>query len=603
MVKHIFFLIFLFFVWIPTLFAAHGLSLDGTLKYPADFERFDYTSPKAAIGGELILDGIGGFDKMNPFTLKGTAPEYLDTLVFETLTTRSLDEPFAQYGLLAQNMEVAPDGLSVVYTLNPAAKFADGSPVTAHDVAFSFTTLMSDKAQPNFRSYWQDIARAEVISDQVVRFHFRQKNRELPLITGEMPILSRAFFAKQAFDQADLTPPLGSGPYQIKSFQPGKIITYERRADYWGWKLPVRRGQFNFQQITIKYFRDPQVALEGFKAGEFIFNFENNSKQWARDYQGEKFDQGLIVKETLPHKNSAGMQGFVMNLRRPFFKDIRVRKAFNLAFDFEWSNLNLFYGQYTRSESYFTNSELAAQGTPSPEELALLEPFRNQLDPVVFQDVLRPPSTLPPHSLRDNLRQAMALLKEAGWKMGPNGILLNAEGKPFEVDALLGMQAFERVLGPYAENLRKLGIRLNYRTVDLSLYQRRLENFDFDLIVGTYGQSLSPGNEQRGFWHSSQAQVPGSRNLIGIENPVVDALVDHIIYAKDRPALITACRALDRVLRSGWYMVPHFHIPFHRVAYWNRFAKPEKLPLYYTPHDWLFTWWFKKDPTATGKKP
>ncbi|MBF0175281.1 MAG: ABC transporter substrate-binding protein [Magnetococcales bacterium] len=590
-----------YLVWVTPLFAAHGLSLDGQLKYPPGFERFAYTSPKGVVGGELALHGIGGFDKMNPYTLKGDAPDLLGTLVFETLTIRSLDEPFSQYGLLAKDMEVAPDGLSVVYTLDPAARFANGTPVTANDVLFSFNALMSEKAHPLYRSYWQDIERVEIASEQVVRFHFRRKNRELPLIAGEIPVLSQAAFAGRNFDQADLTPPLGSGPYRVKSFETGKNITYERRADYWGWHLPVRRSQFNFQLVAIKYFRDPQVALEGFKAGVFDFMAENNSKQWARDHQGEKFDQGRIVKETLPHKNSAGMQGFVMNLRRPFFKDIRVRKAFNLAFDFEWSNLNLFYGQYTRSESYFTNSDMAAKDSPSPEELVLLEPLRAQLDPAVFQDAPSPPSTTPPHSLRDNLRQAATLLREAGWRMGPDGTLVNAEGKPFVVDALLGMQAFERVMAPYAENLRKLGIRINYRTVDLSLYQHRLESFDFDMIVGTFGQSLSPGNEQRDYWHSSQAQVPGSRNLIGIEDPAVDALIDHIIYVKNRPALITACRALDRVLRSGWYLVPHFHIPLHRISYWNQFDKPATLPLYYTPHDWLFTWW-RKD-ASEGNKP
>ncbi|MBF0153894.1 MAG: ABC transporter substrate-binding protein [Magnetococcales bacterium] len=601
MLTRTFFMLPLFFLWMAQAFAAHGLSLDGQLKYPAGFERFAYTSPQAAVGGELVLDGIGTFDKMNPFTLKGIEPSHLGELVFETLTIRSLDEPFSQYGLLARDMEVAPDGLSVVYTLDPAARFADGTPVTANDVLFSFTVLMSDKAHPQYRSYWQDIERVEVVSERVVRFHFKRNNRELPMIAGELPVLSRAFFAGRAFDEADLVLPLGSGPYRVQSFASGKNITYERRADYWGWHLPVRRGHFNFQRVTIKYFRDPQVALEGFKAGEFHFIAENNSKQWARDYQGEKFAQGLIVKETLPHKTSAGMQGFVMNLRRPFFKDIRVRKAFNLAFDFEWSNLNLFYGQYTRSESYFTNSEMAAQGVPSSEEMALLEPFRSQLDPGVFQEPVLPPSTLPPRSLRDNLHQAMALLREAGWKMGAEGILLNAEGKPFEVDALLGQQAFERVMGPYAENLRKLGIRLNYRTVDPSLYQRRLEQFDYDMIIGTFAQSLSPGNEQRSYWHSSQAHTPGSRNLIGIENPVVNALVERIIYVKDRPALVTACRALDRVLRSGWYLVPNYHIPLHRVSYWNKFDKPASLPLYYSPTEALFTWWFKRDPTE--KKP
>ncbi|MBF0623482.1 MAG: ABC transporter substrate-binding protein [Magnetococcales bacterium] len=573
--------------------ADHGLSLDGHLKYPSGFERFAFTSPQAKVGGGITLHAIGAFDKMNPFTLKGSAPDLVGRLVFESLTVQSQDEPFSQYGLLARDIAVAADGLGITYELHPQARFADGSPVTAADVAFSFATLKSDQAHPFYRSYWQDVARAEILDPHRIRFHFARKNRELPMITGELPVFSKAFHGQHDFAKGDLTPPLGSGPYRVGRVQAGQTITFERNPDYWGRDLPVRRGLHNFNQVTVKYFKDPVVALEGFKAGEFDFIHVNNSKQWARDYQGDKFDRGLIVKTTLPHRNGAGMQGFVLNLRRPLFQDIRVRRALGLAFDFEWSNSNLFHGQYTRSESYFSNSELAATGAPTPEELALLEPFRDRLDPAVFGPAPRPPSTAAPGSLRDNLRQAVALLKEAGWRMGPNGLLVDPKGHPLRIDALLVSPDFERVLGPYAANLKKIGVGLEYRTVDPALYQRRIDAFDFDLIVHSYGQSQSPGNEQRDSWHSVSADIPGSRNLMGLKDPVVDALVDRLIYVSDRPALLTACRALDRVLRAGHYLVPHFHIPYHRVAYWNRFEHPVTPPLYYSPEDWLFAWWVK----------
>ncbi|MBF0402028.1 MAG: ABC transporter substrate-binding protein [Magnetococcales bacterium] len=582
--------------------AAHGISLDGQLKYPAHFTRFDYTSADAVVGGTLTLHALGGFDKMNPYTLKGTAPDMLN-LLFETITLPSMDEPFAHYGLVAQDIQVAADGLSVTYQLHPQARFSDGSPVTADDLAFSFNMLKSDQAHPLYQSYWQDVRTAVVLDPHRIRFEFAQKNRELPLITGELPVLSRAFFAKQPFDKADLTVPIGSGPYVVESFDPGKTITYRRNPNYWGWNLPVRRGMFNFDRIVIKYFKDPVVALEGFKAGEFDFIFENNSKQWARDYVGEKFDQGRIRKEPLPHKQGAGMQGWIFNLRRPIFQDKRVRQALTLALDFEWSNENLFHNQYRRSDSYFSNSELAARGSPTPEELALLEPFRAQLDPAVFQTVEPPPSTAPPGSLRTNLRQAAALLKEAGWQVGADGLLVNASGQPFKIEMLLASSAFERVMAPYTANLKKLGVELSYRTVDLSLFQRRMDNFDYDMIVNTFPQSQSPGNEQRDMWHSSSANVHGSRNAIGLQNPVVDALVDKIIYAENRRQLITACRALDRVLLAGHYLVPNWYLDYHRVAYWSQLKHPEQLPLYYLPDSWLMAWWIQEPAATQAAKP
>ncbi|WP_130471064.1 extracellular solute-binding protein [Candidatus Magnetaquicoccus inordinatus] len=570
--------------------AAHGISLDGQLKYAADFQRFAYTSEKAVPGGTLTLHALGTFDKMNPYTLKGTHPDLLAGLLFETLTVHSLDEPFAQYGLLAKDIQVAGDGLSVLFELHAHARFSDGTPVTAEDVAYSFTVLNSDKAHPLYQSYWQDVQKVVVLDKHKVRFEFKQKNRELPMITGEMPVLNRAFYSKHPFEKGDLTVPVGSGPYVVESFDPGKTITYRRNPDYWGKDLPVRRGQYNYERVVVKYFKDPVVALEGFKAGEFDFIFENNSKQWARDYVGEKFEQGRIRKEELPHKQGAGMQGWLFNMRRPLFQDKRVRQALTLALDFEWSNENLFHNQYRRSDSYFSNSEMAARGLPSPAELALLEPLRAQLDPEVFAEVQAPPSTAAPGSVRANLRRAAELLKEAGWQLASDGLLAKG-GQPFKVEILLASPAFERVMAPYAANLKKLGVELSYRTVDLSLYQRRLDSFDFDMVVHTFAQSQSPGNEQRDMWHSASADIQGSRNLIGLKNPAIDALVEKIIYAESRQALVTACRALDRVLLAGHYLVPNWYLNYYRVAYWHHLQRPEQLPLYYQPESWLFTWW------------
>lgn len=574
--------------------SAHGISLDDHLKYPENFKAFAYTSPHAVVGGTLTLHDQGTFDKMNPYTLKGEAPAHMNELMFETLTVHSLDEPASQYGLLAQNIQVAKDGLSVTYTLNPKARFADGSPVTPQDVVYSFETLKSDQAHPFFQTYWRDIFSAEVVGKRKVRFNFARKNRELSLITGDLPVFSRKWFASHPFDKGGLEVPLTSGPYLVDSFDPGKVITYRRNPNYWGWKLPVRKGMFNFERVVVKYFKDPVVAREAFMAGEFDFIVVINSKEWARDYAGPRFrPQGPLVKEALPHKNGAGMQALVFNVRRPKFQDKRVRQALNLAFDFEWSNRNLFYQQYTRSESFFSNSELAASGLPTEAELALLEPLREKLDPVVFGEFAKPPTTAPPHTLRGNLVRAKKLLDEAGYRVNPaTNLLEDPRGEPLRIEMILVSPAFERVIAAYAHNLKKLGITIDYRTVDKSLYQRRVDQFDYDMIVHVFGQSQNPGNEQRNFWHSASADINGSANLIGLKDPAVDSLVNHIIYAEDRDELVTACRALDRVLMAGYYVVPNWHIPYHRVAYKRVFERPPAMPTYYAPTDWLWSWWF-----------
>ncbi len=586
-------LIYLILLLPQTAFAAHGVSLDGSLKYPADFTHFDYTSLKAKEGGRLVLHSLGSFDKMNPFTLKGTAPDGLNSLVFEPLAVSSLDEPFAKYGLIAQDIKTAADGLSVTFTLNPLARFSNGSPLTAADVKFSLDTLKGTAAHPFYQSYFRDITEARILGPHKIKFIFKKANRELHLIACELPILSRAFYKRHPFNEAGLVPPVGSGPYIIKSFEAGKYITYEKNPNYWARDLPVRRGMFNFQTITYKYFKDQQVSMEAFKAGDFDFMTINIAKQWQRDLKGPRFTSGRIIKRYLPHKNDAGMQGFVMNIRRPLFADRRVRQALGLAFDFEWTNKSLFFGQYTRCNSYFSNSELAATGLPKGQELALLKPFKKQLPPTVFTTPLTTVTTTPPHSLRGNLRQAQRLLKEAGWQVVNNQLVNRRTGQKFIFEILLASPAFERVIAPYVLNLKRLGITADYRTIDPALYTRRLEKFNFDMVVNVFGQSQSPGNEQRDYWSSATADREGSRNLIGIKSKIVDALVNDIIYSDNRKALKAACHALDRVLWYGYYVVPNWYLARHRVAYWNKFGQPKTLPLYYQPVQALMTWWVK----------
>ncbi|NOX25214.1 MAG: ABC transporter substrate-binding protein [Deltaproteobacteria bacterium] len=585
----------------PPLYAAHGVSLDGTLKYPAGFSHFDYTSLRAKQGGHLVLHALGEFDKMNPFTLRGVAPDGLSALVFEPLAVSSLDEPFAKYGLIAQDISPAADGMSVTFTLNPAARFSDGTKVRPEDVKFSLETLKGKDAHPFYQSYFHDITKALILGPHKIRFYFNKPNRELHLIACELPVLSEKFYQSHPFAKAGLVPPIGSGPYIVKKFAIGKSITYEKNPNYWAKDLPVRRGMYNFSTITYKYFRDQLVSMEAFKAGEFDFMPINIAKQWARDLNGPKFKSGKIIKKFLPHKNDAGMQGFVMNLRRPLFQDIRVRQAMGLAFDFAWTNRALFFGQYTRSASYFSNSDLAATGLPKGRELALLEPFRAQLPLAVFNKPPTPVSTKPPGSLRKNLRKAAKLLAAAGWQVRHGQLVNGKTGAPFRFEILLASPSFTRVMAAYAQNLKRLGIAASYRTIDPALYTRRIDNFNFDMVVNVFGQSQSPGNEQRDYWSSQAAGRKGSRNLIGLKSKIIDTLVDKIIYAKTREDLRAACHALDRVLWYGYYVVPNWYLARHRVAYWNKFGRPATLPTYYQPFQALMTWWIRSQKTERRK--
>lgn len=575
-------------------FAAHGVSIDGTLKYPAGFSRFDYVDPAARPGGNLTLHDLGSFDKMNPFTLKGNAPAGLTRYVFETLAVPSLDESFAEYGLIAEHIALAPDRKSVTFTLNPKARFSDGTPVTAEDVKFSLETLKSEQAHPFYQIYFRDIDGADVLGERQVRFRFARQNRELHMIATQLPVLSRKFYVQHPFSPEGgggaMTVPVGSGPYTVAAVVPGKSITYQKNPSYWAADHPTRRHQFNFETISFKYFKDPVVSLEAFKAGEFDFMMAHIAKQWQRDLNGRRFDSGELIKQAFPHHNNAGMQAFVFNTRRPLFTDPLVRRALGLAFDFEWINRTLFFSQYTRSDSFFANSKYAARGLPDTAELLLLEPLRDQVPAEVFSEPLVPPVTEPPNSLRANMLEAKTLLEQAGWTV-QKGVLTNASGASFKFDILLVDASFQRVIAPYAANLRKLGIAVDYRTIDPALYADRIRDFDFDMVVSSFGQSQSPGNEQRDYWTSQAAPRKGSRNLAGISSPAVDALVDAVIYADTQEELITACRALDRVLWYGYYLVPNWYLANHRLAYTSRLRYPRTLPLYYSYEQWLDAWW------------
>ncbi len=576
-------------------FAVSAMGMGYDPKYPPDFDHFDYVNPQAIKGGELVLSGLGSFDSLNPYLLKGIPADGLGELIFESLLEKSLDEPFTMYGLLADDFTLADDGLSVTFHINPKARFSSGKPVTAADVKYSFDTLMSKAAHPQFRVYYADVESAEVLDRLTVRFNFRQRNRELHMIVGEIPIFSPDWAGDKAFDKLDDVKPIASGPYIVDNYDRGKFIRYIRNPDYWAKDLPVRRGMYNFDRITYKYYKDSTIALEAFKAGEFDFFFENYSKRWARSHVGLRYDSGEIIKTELPHQNNAGMQGFAINLRREKFQDVRVRKALDLAYDFEWANDHLFYNQYVRCDSYFSNSELASSGLPQGKELELLNQFREQLLPELFTTVWKPPTTVPPDSLRANLRKARDLLAQAGWRVR-DGVLKNDEGDVFTIDVLLVQKGFDRIFAPYAHNLEKLGIDMNYRTVDDSLYKRRIDNFDFDMVVVSFPESVSPGNELKNMFSSEAASMKGSRNLPGISSPVVDALIDRVIESENRAQLVTATHALDRVLLFGEYLVPNWYIDKHRIAYSKKLKHPETLPLYYDPVTWLLkAWWLEPE--------
>ncbi|QLI80458.1 ABC transporter substrate-binding protein [Chitinibacter fontanus] len=576
--------------------AAHAISLGDTVKYPQGFTAFAYVNPQAKKAGELILpnpDRRSSFDSFNPFIIKGQPAAGLGALMFESLGTMSLDETATMYGLLASDIALAADGKAVTFKLNPKARFNNGDPVTAQDVKHSFDTLNSKLAAPQYASQLSDVAGIEILDAGTVRYRFKSANRELPQIVGTLPVFSHKWGAGKALDQIALEAPITSGPYRIASYQFGRSISYQRRLDYWGSTIPTRRGQYNFDRVTYRYYQDETARLEAFKAGEFDFITEYSARNWARQYQGPKFRAGEIIKRELRHHNSSGMQGYVLNIRKPQFADLRVRQALGLALDFEWLNRQLFYSQYTRLNSFYANGELAASGKPSEAELALLKPLAKFLPPEVFGQLPAQPNTNPPNSLRNNLRQARELLKQAGWEYR-DGALRNAKGEAFTFEILDDGGSMARVFPPLARNLAKLGITATMRNIDFALYQRRLDSFDFDVTVLRFPDVQSPGQELLDYYGSKAADVKGSSNVIGIKNPAIDALIGHVLAAPNRAAQITAVHALDRALLTGHYIIPHWYSATHRVAWRDRFAMPKVMPLYYQAGDWMLaTWWVR----------
>lgn len=592
-----------FAVWAPAGLAqddaphVHAIAMHGDVKYPPDFTHFDYVNPDAPKGGEIVLSAIGTFDSLNPFIIKGT-PAIGSGLIYETLLTNSLDEPFTEYGLLAESVQVPEDRSWVAFKLREEARWHDGKPVTVDDVIFSFEALTT-KGNPGFRAYYADVVKAEAAGPRTVRFTFKEGivNRELPLIMGQLTILPKHDFETKAFDETTLEPPIGSGPYRIETLEAGKFIQFRRVQDYWGKDLPVNRGHYNVDAIRYDYYRDATVQVEAFVSHEFDFRAENNSKVWATAYEGPMVQSGVLVKELIPHQIGTGMQGFVFNTRKEKFADPRLRRALAYAFDFEWTNANLFYGQYTRTKSYFSNSELASEGLPEGQELEILEAFRGRVPDEVFTTVFEPPTTNAERTLRTNLKTAQDMLSSAGYQTVDGALIDSSTGKPMTIEFLLVAPAFERIVGPVVQNLKKLGVTADIRIVDSAQYQKRVEDFDFDMVVSGWGQSQSPGNEQRNYWSSATADVVGSRNLAGIKDPAIDELIEQLISAPDRATLVAATRALDRVLLWGHYVIPNWHISGFRLLHWDKFARPEVLPKY--GMGFPDTWWIDQAKAET----
>jgi microcin C transport system substrate-binding protein len=586
----------------------HALSLFGDIKYPADFKRFDYVNPDAPKGGVARMISIGTFDNFNIAVsgVKGTiAPAA--ALIYETLMTKSQDEVVTEYGLLAEAASHPDDFGWVIYRLRKEARWHDGKPVTPDDVMFSMEVLK--KYSPMYASYYRHVVKTEKTGERDIKFTFDATgNRELPTIVGELPVLPKHYWEgtdsqgrKRDISATTLEKPLGSGPYRIKDFTAGRSIALERVKDYWGEKLPSRIGQNNFDEMRFEFFRDNVVALEAFKADQADWIAENSAKQWATAYDFPAVAEKRVVKEEFPISDSGRMQGFVLNLRRDQFKDARLRRAFNYAFDFEEMNKQLFYGQYKRINSYFEGTELASSGLPEGTELEILETVRDKVPADVFSKPYVNPVGGNPEAVRANLRESARLLKEAGFEVRDQK-LVDAAGKPVTVEILVQDPSSERIALFYKPSLERIGVTTSIRIVDDAQYQNRLRNFDFDVITDLWGQSLSPGNEQREFWGSQTADQPGSKNTIGIKNPAIDALIEKVIFAKDRPTLVAATKALDRVLLWNFYVVPQFTYGFSRYARWDRFSHAEPMAKY-GRSGLPSLWWFDADKAARiGKR-
>jgi microcin C transport system substrate-binding protein len=590
-----------FGLWLVTTLAAanqgagkvrHGLSSFGELKYAPDFKHFDYVNPAAPKGGRLLTVGTGAlttFDSFHPFILKGDAAQGVSELTFDSLVTRAADEPDSAYGLAAESVEIAADGNSVTFKIRAEARFSDATAITADDCVFTFTAI-KDKGHPNMAQMLRDIAKAEAIDARTVRYTFAgSQTRSLPGLVGSLPILQKAQFATRPFDQSGLEPLIGSGPYKIGEYKQGTYVAFARRDDYWAKDLPVNRGRYNFDEIRYDYFRQRQIGIEAIKGGLIDVREEFTSKEWATGYNVPAVTEKRLLLETLADENPSGMQGFWINTRRAKFADIQVRQALDLAFDFEWTNKNLFYSLYTRVGSFFENSKMKAIGNPSAAEVALLEPFRAQLPASVFEMPYVPPVSDGTGNDRRLLREAARLLAAAGWDV-KNGVRTNAKGETFTIEFMTNDPTSERLLAPYVKNLQAIGIATSIRMVDPAQYERRRKAFDYDVLSGRFALGMTPGPELRAFFSSETATLEGSYNLAGIAQPAIDALIGRVAEAKSRSELEIAARALDRVLRAGHYWVPQWYKASHTLAVWDKFSRPAIKPAY--DRAIIDTWWF-----------
>lgn len=601
----------LLIAWSPQSFAVHGYALWGQLKYPDGFTHYEYVNPTAPKGGEIRLVSnlrTSTFDKYNPFTMRGNAPAYLSNLMFDSLLSGAMDENGAGYGLLAEDVVAAPDGLSVTFRLRDTARFHNGDPVLAADVKHTYDILMGPHTSPAYKTVLQDVAGLDVINERTVRYRFKLPNRELPLVVGGLPVFSRAWGnaidpktgQRKAFDQVVMDVPIGSGPYKIGPVQFGKDITYVRDPAYWARDLPVRRGTANFDRITVKIYKDNTARLEALKAGEFDLMRFFSAGDWARRVNGKRFDTGELVKGEFTHRLPMGFQSYVLNSRRPPLDDMRVRQALGLAMDYEWMNRQMFYNAYQRVQGLFGNTDCAPTGTPAPEELALLEPWRQQLPPAVFGPMVQPPRTDGDSSLRGNLRKAQAMLRDAGWTV-QGGQLRNAQGQPMVLEYLDSNETGARVVSPWIRNLKKLGVELRFRPVDFALYQQRLRTFDFDIISINYQGTNNPGSEYADLFGSQAAKTDDSGNFAGVSSPAIDAIISRMTAASTQPAFLAACRALDRVISHSHYLIPQWTATTHRMAYnaW-RLGRPKDMPPYAAGETWAIDTWWALDP-ATAK--
>jgi microcin C transport system substrate-binding protein len=582
--------------------AVHGISAFGDLKYPADFSRFDYVNPEAPKGGGFSHVGAYRaynqsfltFNSLNGYVLRGDAAQGIE-LTFAVLMVRALDEPDAMYGLAARGVRISADGSTYRFLMRPEAKFHDGTRLTAHDAAFSFNVL-KEKGHPIIRQLMRDVVEVAADDDALMVKFSPKRGREIPLFVAGLPIFSRAYYSARNFEDSTLEAPLGSGPYRVGRFEPGRFIEYERVKDWWGATLPVARGQNNFDIVRYEYYRDRDVAFEGFTARSYLFREEFTSRIWATRYDFPALRDGRVKREVLPDLTLSGAQGWFINTRREKFKDPRVREAIGLAFDFEWTNKNVMYGSYDRTHSYFQNSEMMANGKPSPEELALLEPFRGKVLEEVFGEPFVPPVSDGSGQDRALLRRAIDLLKAAGYEIKDNR-RVNAKGEKIAIEFLIEEPALQAHHAPFVKNLGILGIEASVRLVDPVQYHARENDFDFDITIQRFSFSSTPGESLRGYFTSLAAAAKGTQNLSGIADPAVDALVEKIVEAKSRAELTVACRALDRVLRAGRYWVPHWYKPTHWLAYWDVFARPPEKPRF--GRGFPESWW--SDPAKAGR--